>query len=656
MYVSDIHRECVELMEEFGELMPLVEAPPELSVLRASVIDTLEIAMVWAELRAQDEFIDFLQDALSRVRFADERTGVIKELKRTESELRALIKEMVRLARESKFEPIKFEDPQMAIDFIVEAQEHQQNIDVMLLELEADPRNGGAFEAVYRSLHTIKGMAGFLNLVQCKDLARAAETVLDNHRKQGALLSPSAIDALLDASGVLQGYIQRLQEAVEKNEEIVFEAEVPGLVQRMYAIQVEAQTDAEEVEPARKESGEKRRSRVKVEPTVRIHAARLDELGDLVGELTVLDSMIQATAARLRNDKLRGQLLEIKRVVVRLHDLAGQLRAIPVQGLFEKMRRLARDVARKTEKEINFVLEGGVTEVDKSIVDALSDPMIHLIRNAVDHGLESAEDRVDSGKEATGTIKLNAYQRAGHLVIEVRDDGRGLDTEKIIRKAIEKGLIEPDHSLTKEAANRLIFKSGFSTQANVSDISGRGVGMDVVAKTVEKFSGRIEVDSELGRGTCVSLYFPLTLSVLDGLLVKIRGQRYVVPIRHVMRSIRPEPDCITNVMNQGEVLRSEHEFFPVARVGERLRIEGSKVELEDAFFVLVEAQERKGALVVEEILGQSRVVVRSLGEGIGKVPGIGGAAVMPDGKVGLIFDVGEILSLYSTEQPLAQAS
>ncbi len=656
MYVSDIHRECVELMEEFSELRPMVEAPPELSVLRASVVDALEVAMVWAELRAQVEFIDFLQDALSRVRFADERTGVIKELKRTESELRSLIKELVRLARESKFEPIKFEDPQMAIDFIVEAQEHQQNIDVMLLELEADPRNEGAFEAVYRSLHTIKGMAGFLNLVQCKDLARAAETVLDKHRKQGALLSPAAIDALLDASGVLQGYILRLQETVEKDEEIIFEAEVPGLVQRMYAIQVVAQTDAEEAEPARKEPKEERRGRVKVEPTVRIHAARLDELGDLVGELTVLDSMIQATAARLRNDQLRGQLLEIKRVVVRLHDLAGQLRAIPVQGLFEKMKRLARDVARKTEKEINFVLEGGATEVDKSIVDALSDPMIHLIRNAVDHGLESPEDRVDSGKEATGTIKLNAYQQAGNLVIEVRDDGRGLDTEKIIRKAIEKGLIEPDHSLTKEAANQLIFKSGFSTQANVSDISGRGVGMDVVAKTVEKFSGRIEVDSELGCGTCVSLYFPLTLSVLDGLLVKIRGQRYVVPIRHVVRSIRPEPSCITNVMDQGEVLRSEHEFFPVARVGERLRIEGSSVELEDSFLVLVEAQAQKGALVVEEILGQSRVVVRSLGEGIGKIPGIGGAAVMPDGKVGLIFDVGEILSLPSTEPPLAQAS
>ena len=334
-------------------------------------------------------------------------------------------------------------------------------------------------------------------------------------------------------------------------------------------------------------------------------------------------------------------------MVNRLHDLAGQLRAIPVQGLFEKMRRLARDVGRKTGKEVHVELEGAETEVDKSIVDALSDPMVHLIRNAVDHGLETPKDRAEMGKPSCGRVTISAAQRAGNLVIEVADDGKGLDREKILTKALEKGLIAPDKAIPTEAVNKLIFHAGFSTQAQVSDISGRGVGMDVVAKTVERFCGRIDVDTTQGQGTRVSLHFPLTLAVLDGLLVKVKNQRYVVPIRNVVRSVRPSKGELSSVMNQGEVLRSGSEFFPVAKIHERFGLTDGMPNPEEAFLVLVEDRSRRGALLVNDILGQQRVVVRGLGEGIGKVSGIGGAAVMPDGKVGLIFDVSEILSMHT---------
>ncbi len=688
MYVSDTHRECVELLEEFDELTPLFQAPADVNSAKDAVIETLEIAEVWAELREQPYFLKTLKDAQERVASTSEISTVADQLNRAVVEIQGLIRSFVGEPQTEEYEPVSFEDPQMAVDFIVEAREHQQNIDVKLLELEANPESKEAFESVYRSLHTIKGMAGFLRLTQCQDLARAAETILDTHQKQEVTLTSLAIDALLDASHLLQDYIDRLHTTVENGAQMEFDPEIPRLVQMMYSIHpakvparlgeilvhqggatedhiqhaLKQQKSSEHKEQlgailvrdlnitaktvARGLRAQKAmKPPIKVLPTVRIQSARLDELGDLVGELTVLESMIQATAAELRNDRLRGQLSEIKRVVNRLHDLAGQLRAIPVQNLFEKMRRLARDVGQKTHKEVKVTLEGGDTEVDKSIVDALSDPMIHLVRNAIDHGLESPKDRAEQGKLPQGNLTLRAFQRSGHLVIEVQDDGKGLDRDELIAKAIEKGLLEQDRAISTDAVYRLVFSPGFSTKSKVSDISGRGVGMDVVAKTVERFGGRIDVRSEKYKGTTMSLHFPLTLAVLDGLLVKVQEHRYVVPIRNVVRSVRPKPADISTVMDQGELLRYGSEFFPIARIRERLGIAGETESPEDAFLILVEASHQRGALLVDEILGQQRVVVRGLGEGIGKVQGIGGAAVMPDGRVGLIFDIGEILNM-----------
>lgn len=324
------------------------------------------------------------------------------------------------------------------------------------------------------------------------------------------------------------------------------------------------------------------------------------------------------------------------------------MRMVPMKGTFNKMARLVRDLSRKVGKNVNFTTEGEDTEIDRNLVDIINDPLVHMVRNAVDHGIETPEERAARGKPQTGEIKLCAYHSAGCVVVEIEDDGKGLDRDRIIAKAREKGLI-PDipgfneQSLSDREVYNMIFEPGFSTAKTVTDVSGRGVGMDVVKKNIESLRGQAEIRSEPGQGSVFKLSLPLTLAIIDGMVIRVGRETYVIPTVSIIRSIRPEAEDISTVLNQGEVLLLQGSLVPLYRLAHLYQLGGSNEDLMDATIVVVEDDERQVGFVVDELVGRQQVVIKSLGETMQAIPGISGGAIMPDGRVGLILDIGGLI-------------
>jgi two-component system chemotaxis sensor kinase CheA len=324
------------------------------------------------------------------------------------------------------------------------------------------------------------------------------------------------------------------------------------------------------------------------------------------------------------------------------------MRMVPMKATFNKMARLVRDVARKVGKNVNFITEGEETEIDRNLVDIINDPLVHMVRNAVDHGIESPEQRQASGKSETGEVLLSAYHSAGSVVVEIKDDGKGLNRDGIIAKARERGLIGDaadfnDRSLSDREVYNMIFEPGFSTAAEVTDVSGRGVGMDVVKKNIESLRGQVEIKSEFGKGSVFKMSLPLTLAIIDGMVVRVGYETYVIPTVSILRSIKVNPDDISGVLNRGQMVSLQGSLIPLYRLSGLYNIDGAKEELSDAIIVVVEDEERQAGLVVDELVGRQQVVIKTLGETMKEIPGISGGAIMPDGRVGLILDVGGLV-------------
>ena len=294
---------------------------------------------------------------------------------------------------------------------------------------------------------------------------------------------------------------------------------------------------------------------------------------------------------------------------------------VPLKSTFAKLQRLVRDLARKSGKQVKLEMEGEDTEIDRTMVDILGDPLVHMIRNAMDHGIEAPADREAAGKSPAGTLWLRSYHAGGNVVVELEDDGRGMSRDRIVAKAVERGLIRSGEGLTDSEVWKLVFEPGFSTAAAITDVSGRGVGMDVVRRNIETLRGRIEVDSTEGQGTRVTLRLPLTLAITEGMLMRVGAERYILPTLSIERNVRPTPEMLSTIAGRGEMLMLREELLPIV------------------------VAERRCALLVDELLGQQQVVVKSLGEGLGKVKGVTGGAVLGDGTVGLILDAGELVSM-----------
>ncbi|MCE1203241.1 MAG: chemotaxis protein CheA [Holophagaceae bacterium] len=383
--------------------------------------------------------------------------------------------------------------------------------------------------------------------------------------------------------------------------------------------------------------------------TVRVATDKIDRLVNLVGELVITQAML-AQASQQSNtmqgeEQMSAALLQLDRQTRELQERVMGIRMVPVEMVFSRFPRMVHELGKQLGKDVELVMEGQATELDKTFIEMLVDPLTHLVRNAVDHGMEDKAERLRTGKPAMGTIALRASSRGGHIHIEVKDDGKGLNRDRIYQKALDRGLIQPGSRPSDEELNLLIFEPGFSTVEQVSDLSGRGVGMDVVKQNVRALGGRIEVESQPGRGTLIRLVLPLTLAILDGLTVRVAEETYVFPLASVLESFQTRGTDVQTVKGDREVISLRGEFIPVVRL-QRLLTVGSGQETSDrTLLVLVESEGRRAAMAVDELLGQQQVVIKSLETHYRRVEGISGATILGDGRVALILDVPGLMRL-----------
>lgn len=379
--------------------------------------------------------------------------------------------------------------------------------------------------------------------------------------------------------------------------------------------------------------------------SIRVSVQKVDQLINLVGELVITQAMLAQSASRadpVLYEALCNGLAQLERNTRDLQEAAMSIRMMPISFAFSRFPRLVRDLAQKLGKECELHTVGEGTELDKGVIEAIVDPLTHLVRNSLDHGIEPPEERVAKGKVAKGTITLRAFHHGGSIVIEVSDDGAGLNREKILAKARERGM-NVSEDMADADVWQLIFEPGFSTASTVTDVSGRGVGMDVVRRNIKQLGGRIDIESAAGIGTRIRIRLPLTLAILDGMSVRVGRELFIVPLTFITESLQPAPGAVRTLQGRGEVIAVRGEYLPVLRLAEQLGMAPEKRRFEDGILLILEAEGGKTAVFVDELVGQHQVVIKSLETNYRKVPGISGATIMGDGRVALILDVAHIV-------------
>ncbi|MFZ2888990.1 chemotaxis protein CheA, partial [Sulfuricurvum sp.] len=388
-----------------------------------------------------------------------------------------------------------------------------------------------------------------------------------------------------------------------------------------------------------------RRDSMTSKSTIRIDTFKLDELFDSVGELVIAQNFIaQNQKIRDIEDESISRTIEtLSKITKRIQDRVMSLRMVAIRDTFDKMKRVVRDTSKKTLKELHLNVQGEETEIDKTMIDSLSDPLIHIIRNAIDHGLEAnAADRVAAGKHAEGTITLRAYHKSGSIVISVSDDGRGINKERVFQKAIERGVISGDENLTDSQIFGLIMQPGFSTADTISDLSGRGVGLDVVKTSIEKLRGKIEIESREGEGTTFSMVLPLTLAIIDGMLVQTSGEIYIIPTLSVVESFRPEQEIVHSLKDKGEFVSLRGQHLPIIRLSDVFSLLTEHIEPWEGILVCVETESGRIAIMVDELIGRQQVVIKPLGKSLSRLKEISGGAILGSGDIALILNVDEL--------------
>jgi two-component system chemotaxis sensor kinase CheA len=555
-------------------------------------------------------------------------------------------------------------------DFVVESRDCLEGAEAALLALENDPANAEAINTVFRAFHTIKGTSAFLGLVRISAFAHSAESLLSAVREGKISFTPACADLALRSADMLKSLLGAIQDAVpggtmpvpaghddlltalgdldsiEANAAATVRKPAPEAA-RESAPDAPADAGIEPIAEASSGPRDRRSTDRGAEASVRIRTDRLDRLIDMVGELVIAQAMISQdeTVVKTGRQELSRKVVHAGKIVRELQDLSMSMRMVPMRASFQKMVRLARDASHRSGKQVELALEGEDTEIDRNMVDVIADPLVHMVRNAVDHGIETPDARVAAGKGAVGRLRLAAYHAGGNVVVELEDDGKGLDRERIVRKAIEKGLIESEKGMSDADVFKLIFEPGFSTNEVVTDLSGRGVGMDVVRRNIESIQGRIEISSEPGRGTKFTFRLPLTLAITDGMAVRVGSERYIIPIIHIQICFRPSDDDISTIHERGEMVRLRETLMPMVRLSRFFDVKDALTNPSEALLVVLFAGDRKCALLVDELLGQQQVVAKPLGAGMKGRRGIAGGAILGDGRVGLILDVPDLMVL-----------
>jgi two-component system chemotaxis sensor kinase CheA len=587
-------------------------------------------------------------------------------------------------------------DSEMVAEFITESREHIAGIEEKMLLIEKDGSDLESVNAVFRGVHTIKGLAGFLELKSIQDISHEVETLLDHVRCRRLSVTPALVDSVFSGIDFIRIEIERLQRHIA-GEEAPPPTSSAGLLEQLRSTGSQAvaaqesgptsevssrpEPDAQPTQqmapalPAHEVSegmpGDEARdeaqkpagtappappARRDARPPVhaqslsddrslRIETSKLDHLMNMVGELVIAQTLVanNPQLASIQDPRLLGDLALLNRIATEVQRTTTSLRMVPIGAQFQKTARVVRDLSRQLGKQIELVTSGEDTELDKTIAEALSGPLLHMVRNSVDHGIETPQERELTSKDPTAQIRLSAYHKSAQIVIEVGDDGRGLDRNRILAKAIERGLVAEGSDLSDTETFQLIFEPGFSTAEKLTEISGRGVGMDVVMRHVQRLRGRIDIQSTAGIGTTFFLRLPLTLGIIDCLVVAVGGGRYILPLYSVSEIFCPVASQLSVGRiaggHTGEMVTLRGMQLPVVRLHRRFDLTPRTEDLTNGVLLLSEAHGRHFCLFVDEMIGKQEIVIKSLGDTFRDLSGLMGCAILADGQVGLILDV-----------------
>ncbi len=546
-------------------------------------------------------------------------------------------------------------EPELADDFLTEVNEKLETLDDLLVKIENDP-SPETLKVLARAMHTLKGGFGMCDLQVGSNLCHAAEDLLEELKESPPDTVPATwMDLFFASVDCIRLICAQIEDAVEEDSQelkIPLSQEYLTMLKKDLRKACDGVEDAEELESldqaGAKGAQDSEESEELGEETVNIGMNRIEEIVDLVGELVISNSEIKEKTSKYPDRELDTAVSRQDKILAQLQNRSMKLRMLPLRKEFRKFPRIVRDLARDLDKKINFQVYGGDTEIDKSVLEQLHGPLVHLIRNAVDHGIETPEERRKAGKSETGTVELRAYQEGENIYIEIDEDGAGLDRDGILESAIEKGVVGEEEDLEPEEIDRLIFNPGFSTTDEVSEVSGRGVGMDVVASQIRSMRGNVYIDTEPGHGTKFTIELPLTVAIIEGLIIRLGPDRMILPVSQVEEVLNPEPDELQNVQETGWVLEFREEFIPVIEPGNIME-EVHRVENLDkrSVLVVIDAPQGKFALRVDELVAPEQVVIKSMkGSDEHNSEMVSGAAILGDGSVGLIIDVAGLVHKY----------
>ena len=582
------------------------------------------------------------------------------------------------------------DDLELLNEFCNEGRDLLAQIEQSLLILEENPEHRDTLNQVFRAFHTFKGGAGFLGLIPIKDLAHILESLLDAARKGELAITSTVIELILAGGDSLRQFVDRIEQDIRSDfpgqpicvptRQLIWRVEAclagqPDPIAQVGSAPPAAEAPRPDDRPSEQElavltgpatptnpeplsgpapaidssgsavmqppAAKAPRNAVDGLPNfVKIDTRKLDVLVELVGELVIAQSMVveHPGIETLKRDQLARPLRQLSRITSDLQRNAMSLRMVPIRSTFQKMNRLVRDLAAVQGKQIQLLLAGEETELDRNIVEALNEPLIHLLRNAADHGMGNAEQRAAMGKSPQGTIQLQAGYQGGGIAISIQDDGKGIDPDKILKRAIEKQLVPADFNGTRQDMLSLIFLPGFSTAETLTDISGRGVGLDAVRGSIARLRGRVEIVSLPGQGTTFTIHLPLTLAIIDGMIVAVGDQRFILPTLAIHESFRPQRSMLSTVKGKGQLVNVRGRLIPLLQLSRRLGLSQDHLDPCEGIVVVIDCCGQLLGVLVNGLIAKQEVVIKGMGATFEQQPFFSGAAIMGDGRVTLILD------------------
>jgi two-component system chemotaxis sensor kinase CheA len=590
-------------------------------------------------------------------------------------------------------------DPEFLNDFLVETKEHIENIEMDVLALETDPANMELIHGLFREFHTIKGLAGFVNQNVIREIAHQTETKMDDCRKEKTQVNKAIIDLILASSDYIKMIcddlslnrdqeflnsvavqlealkhktVQTPEERLETsgdqdtqskpnakigeilmqqgiNKETISElldkqGDYPGLKLGQVAVK-EKKAEAKDIIQSLRAQEQTVRSTDS--GYARVSTLKVDNMVDLTGELVIIQSQIEREIVKRfsSNDILVTQLLRAQKLSKDIQNISMSLRMVSLKSTFQKAYRIARDAIAELGKNVNLEIYGEETAIDRAVTDRLLDPLLHLVKNAISHGIEPEQERIARGKPVQGQVKIKAYSKRGNVYIEISDDGQGINPDKIYRKAVEKQLLDPSKTYTDDEIINLIFLPGFSTSDRVNNISGRGVGLDVVKTEISRIGGKVEIENQLGEGCSFILKIPINLAAINGTIVDIGGARYIIPTLYIKRILKPDDDQWVSITGNKAMIRIRDEIIPVIPIARIFELTDAESFNDFGLMIIVELEQKLKALPVRQVVDRREVVVKPLGSEFRNLNYVSGASILGDGLVSLILDIENLFKM-----------